>query len=413
MPALIIMFKKLYYFISGPTDNFSFEHRIFNINCFTNGFFTAIGLILNLSLGLEKEVIWVSGAGLVFDAALYGTTRIWKRFHPHFIDVFVLMINLLLGYAFFYNSGSQGTIFYMLLVNFFVFMLIARQAQQLRIAFTFLVTLTVLIATEMQHPEWIRPYENSYQRLLDHATLLAYSFLFSGMIVYLFRKDYDREKRMIETQRQELDELYRMSTEKNAYIESLIRELHHRVKNNLQVVSSLLALQSKRLKDENARIALEDGRTRVEAMAMIHQKLLLNNELNSVNMKDYLENLSNSLAESFGFSPETVYTDVQLQDLTMDIDKAVPVGLIVNELVTNAFKHAFRGIKNPKLCVVLKQQDHHLLLEISDNGTGMAKVPEEKNSFGMKLVKTLTEQLEATMKTDHTRGTGYTISIEF
>lgn len=381
------MLRKLYFMIAGADPRFSFAHRIFNITCFVGTVFTLLGFTLSFSLALPLPVFGASLVGIAYGILQYYFSRIRGMFLPVFIDAYVIVIQLLMGVAFFYNAGSNGTIFYLLLVNYFIFMMIARPQQHVRLSLLFISTVIGLLWVELERPSWVLGYDNDTQRLLDHVTVLAYSFIFTGIIVRLFRKDYDHEKAVIEKQRQELQELYLRSSEKNQYIESLIRELHHRIKNNLQVVSSMLALQSKRMQDENARMALEDGRTRVEAMALIHQKLLLNNELAGVNMKDYLDNLAVSLAESYGFPPQRLHTTVELKSTTMDIDRAVPIGLIVNELMTNALKHAFRGIENPQLHVALKQYEEKLVLKVFDNGVGMAQIPDEKTSFGMKLVK--------------------------
>lgn len=203
-------------------------------------------------------------------------------------------------------------------------------------------------------------------------------------------------------------------SEKNDRIETLIRELHHRVKNNLQVVSSLLSLQSNRLENEMARQAMEEGRTRVDAMAMIHQKLYMDEDLASVDMEDYLVKLSQSLAGSFGYGLHNIETIVRLDKKTMDIDMAVPIGLIVNELITNAFKHAFSPEDQPKISVTLQMSGNNTLnLQVADNGKGLEQgtVQENNKSFGMKLVHTLVKQLDATMEVKQLNGTIFDISI--
>lgn len=202
--------------------------------------------------------------------------------------------------------------------------------------------------------------------------------------------------------------------QKNNQIETLIRELHHRVKNNLQVVSSLMSLQSNRLDDDKAKQALEEGRTRVDAMAMIHQKLYMDNELAAVDMPDYLENLSLSLANSFGYDKTNVRTRVGLPADAMDIDRAIPIGLIVNELVTNSFKHAFKGISKPLIDVSLQQTGEKTMeLRVADNGRGIQSVADFKRSgsFGMKLVKTLVSQLNGELNITQQQGTIFTIEI--
>jgi two-component sensor histidine kinase len=198
---------------------------------------------------------------------------------------------------------------------------------------------------------------------------------------------------------------------KNGQIETLIRELHHRVKNNLQVVSGLLSLQSNRMEDEAARQAMDEGRNRVDAMAMIHQKLYMDKEIAGVDIKDYLQNLSVSLAGSFGFNAASVSTDVQIQTSSMDIDRAIPIGLIVNELITNAFKHAFSDIADPHISIRLSQADNELELQIADNGIGYETINSKTGSFGMKLVNTLVSQLDGKMEMYQDKGTVYCIKM--
>ena len=199
---------------------------------------------------------------------------------------------------------------------------------------------------------------------------------------------------------------------KNSQIETLIRELHHRVKNNLQVVSGLLSLQSNRMEDGKAREAMDEGRNRVDAMAMIHQKLYMDKDLAGVDIKDYLENLSVSLAGSFGFGKQHIETSIDLPKSSMDIDMAIPIGLIVNELVTNAFKHAFENTQQPKINVSLaKNKDGSIQLKVADNGSGMMTDKDQSKSFGMKLVHTLVEQINGTMQQQQDNGTIYNIQI--
>jgi two-component sensor histidine kinase len=200
--------------------------------------------------------------------------------------------------------------------------------------------------------------------------------------------------------------------QKNNQIETLIRELHHRVKNNLQVVSGLLSLQANRLEDETARQAMDEGRTRVDAMAMIHQKLYMDKDLAAVDIKEYLENLSLSLANSFGYDKKNVDTTVELPSQSMDIDMAIPIGLIVNELVTNAFKHAFANTDSPRIRVHLSKKEEAMMeLIVADNGKGITGKTTDSRSFGMKLVHTLVEQLNGTLQQEQENGTLYKIQI--
>lgn len=229
---------------------------------------------------------------------------------------------------------------------------------------------------------------------------LAAGFLLLSLATLLLIRNYRNKKRHAATLEQ-----------KNNQIETLIRELHHRVKNNLQVVSGLLSLQANRLEDETARQAMDEGRTRVDAMAMIHQKLYLDKDLAAVDIKEYLENLSLSLANSFGYDKNNLEVKVGLPNLSMNIDMAIPIGLIVNELVTNAFKHAFTQTDTAKIKISLEGDTAVMELKVADNGQGINTSATKSKSFGMKLMHTLVEQLNGSLQQKQDNGTVFTIQI--
>lgn len=201
---------------------------------------------------------------------------------------------------------------------------------------------------------------------------------------------------------------------KNHQVETLVRELHHRVKNNLQVVSSLMALQVSRLDDDSARKALEEGRSRVDAMALIHQKLYMDEELAAVDMNVYLQTLATMLASSYGYTADHISIKVELKQPLLDVDHAMPLGLMVNELLSNAFKHSFPVTASPHADLSLTEEQGRLILRIADNGPGVADVQvlEKSNSFGFKLVRLLTAQLNGTMHITVSNGLIFTIEME-
>lgn len=206
---------------------------------------------------------------------------------------------------------------------------------------------------------------------------------------------------------------YRQIDRKNQKIQTLMRELHHRVKNNLQVISSLLGLQSMRLDDKAAQKAVEEGRERIRAMSLIHQKLYQDENVTAVNIKDYIENLVDELAQSYGVS-DKANISVQVPNIPMEADRALPVGLIINELVSNTFKYAYADIEDPRLEVSLLQSEgKDFNLRIHDNGNGLPNdlSVEKANSFGLKLVKLLIKQLNAKLKVDQKNGLTYSIAF--
>lgn len=175
----------------------------------------------------------------------------------------------------------------------------------------------------------------------------------------------------------------------------LLKELNHRVKNNLQMITSLLSLQGNQLVGHPAADAINAGKSRVEALSLIHQKLYQDDVHTTINIQEYLDQLVSNLFYSFGdpFKP-----NLEIAIIEMDIDTAIPVSLIVNELVTNALKYAYEGIKQPDMRIDLNKPNGQYLLEVSDNGMGLDKDKDISNSFGLKLVRSLVSQLEGTLE---------------
>jgi two-component sensor histidine kinase len=192
--------------------------------------------------------------------------------------------------------------------------------------------------------------------------------------------------------------------------ELLLREIHHRVKNNLQVVSSILSLQSYKITDKNVSLAMKESRARVEAMSMIHRELYRDEKLTHINLPSYLKKLMDHVSESYGFEETNLTTHIQVEVEEVDVETAIPLGLIVNEVMSNSFKHAFSDQPQPYVGLTLQRENDSLLLILKDNGKGFGEVP-SGNSFGMELVQSLTKQLKGSFTIDHSAGTAYTFIL--
>jgi two-component sensor histidine kinase len=193
--------------------------------------------------------------------------------------------------------------------------------------------------------------------------------------------------------------------------EFLLKEIHHRVKNNLEVVSSLLALQSNQLQDDAAKNAMQDSQNRVHSMSMIHQRLYQGKNLASIEMKDYCFNLTTHVLDSFG-AEEQINVKCNMNPLELDVDTAVPIGLIVNELLTNALKYAFPDNRKGTIIITLEKKGQNtLLLQVVDDGIGIQEGVVNGTGFGTQLISLLTQQLNGKMKTKKNKGTQ--ISFEF
>ncbi len=202
---------------------------------------------------------------------------------------------------------------------------------------------------------------------------------------------------------------------KNHEKDVLLGEIHHRVKNNLQVISSLLKLQSRQLVDEKAQNAVLEGRDRVKAMALIHQCLYQHDQFSSIRIDDYIKKLVDNLIYSHGYNESEIQLHLDLDKLYLNVDTALPVGLIINELVSNCFKHAFSKSRKNQIYIQFKRNEKELILMVKDNGTGMPDKDfhsEKIRSFGIGLIHSLVEELEGNMVFSHNDGTSVRIKIQ-
>lgn len=195
-------------------------------------------------------------------------------------------------------------------------------------------------------------------------------------------------------------------------LEVLMRELHHRVKNNLGIVSGLLFLQIKFLQDEKAIRAVKEGQQRIDAMGLIHQKLYQTENIEKVNIQEFVADLVDNLIRIYGFDKNSLALDFDIDDTDLNVDIAIPLGLIINELLTNSFKYAYLDVDSPELRVHLKT-DKNIVLEVADNGKGLDinQWKEKKGSYGRQLINTLSNQIGADLTVENHHGTLFKLTI--
>jgi len=190
--------------------------------------------------------------------------------------------------------------------------------------------------------------------------------------------------------------------------EALLQEIHHRVKNNLQVVSSLLGLQSRQVADEEIRRAFRESQNRVHSMALIHERLYQSKDLSEIDCQEYADQLVGHLFRSYGVSLSRVKLEMSFGGERMPMALAVPVGLILNELLSNCLKHAFPQGKEGKVTVTLQRlEGGRLMLQVADDGVGLPKNANLWNarSLGLRLVRILSEQMGAELEIRSEQGT--------
>lgn len=196
--------------------------------------------------------------------------------------------------------------------------------------------------------------------------------------------------------------------------EVLLKEIHHRVKNNLQVISSLLYLNSKKIKDTETQNMFKDSQNRVKSIALVHERLYQSKDLGKIDFKEYVTRLTKDLFRSYAVNPSLIKLTIDINDIFISIDTAVPCGLIINEIISNAFKYAFPNPesrqKNCEIKISFNKIDNNILLmEISDNGIGLPEGIDvrKSQSLGLQLVDTLIDQLEGILEIDSSNGTAF------
>lgn len=196
--------------------------------------------------------------------------------------------------------------------------------------------------------------------------------------------------------------------------EVLLREVHHRVKNNLQIISSLLSIQSSHLEDDQAIEVLRECQGRVRSMALIHENLYRSENLASVNFAKYIRSLIAYICRSSDDGARAVSMNLDLEEVPLNIDYAIPCGLIVNELVTNSLKHAFPEGRTGKICIELRSFERGIIsLSVKDDGVGLSTDPDtgtpKSVGMGLQLVKALARQIKASLEIDGHDGAAFTI----
>lgn len=194
----------------------------------------------------------------------------------------------------------------------------------------------------------------------------------------------------------------------------LLKEIHHRVKNNLMVISSLLSLQSRYIKDEVSKSIFKESQNRARSMALIHELLYRSSDLKRINFGDYIKTLTNELFRMYVTDPDRIKLNINVEDVMLDINTAIPLGLIVNELVSNSMKHAFPNDSKGKIDIEFMLVEGIYSMIVSDNGVGFPKDYdlELSDSLGLRIVNSLTEQIDGQIELERTKGTKYIIKFK-
>jgi len=253
-------------------------------------------------------------------------------------------------------------------------------------------------------------------------------FLWSAIFLATIFFGYLRHNQMVQRKTAELRrELFERQTAEKELLasdqelrqslaekESLLKEIHHRVKNNLQIVSSLLYLQEDYMKDAKGVEILRESQNRIKSMALIHEQLYGTADLARIDFGRYIKGLAANLFDAYGIDPTRIRLNVQADDIALGVDMAVPCGLIINELVSNALKHAFLPDAGGTIDIAIRtRKAGRIAIVVADDGIGLVEpsADAEIKSLGLRLIDTLIAQLGGTMNVKAENGTRFTIAL--
>ncbi len=403
--------------ISGASKGFEIEHQIFNITSFVILLFGIQAGILNYILGLHYMTVVLAIPGSIIAFLIY-----WKSFNSEKLEnklliIFVVSTYVILMPMHFFNGGSYGTVFFLMIMLINMFILIGKVKQIFYMCLSLTLAIISLIFIEIKFPNFVFPYKNDEQRFTDFITVLLYTITFTAYIFWMYKKNHEKSRLKILKQNKDLEDSQKLILDKNEKIEALLMEMHHRIKNNLQVVSSLIALQINRIEKTDPQKALIESKNRLDIMSLLHQQLQINEIETNVNFKDFISSICESLCSVFQLNPNSIEFNYFLKSEFITFDKVNSIGLILNELITNSIKYA--EPKNQELrieinCDLLVQNElEYLIITYSDNGSIKINFEEVRDdSLGLKIIQTLLKQLNSEMTIDSSSFNSFKLKIQ-
>ncbi|MEQ8472400.1 MAG: histidine kinase dimerization/phosphoacceptor domain -containing protein [Marinoscillum sp.] len=396
----------------GGSGNLSLEHVVFNLLVFILIIFGLLATGINIALKLHWAVISLSIFGVSFLLSLYYHSRVVGHFTIKHIWVLVITSISVLGVIFFLNGGADGPLAFIYIMVMTVVIMISPENIQLKIFILFFIVLVGLYVADWALPFLTIIYESRDDRYIDTITTLAYSVLFIAMTVIAFKRSYNQEKKETAIKNEELIHLNATLVKKNDQIQLLMRELNHRVKNNLQVVSDMLSLQANRSNDSAIAAALKDGKDRLMSMALLHKKFYDEKSMYLVGLTAYILDIQTYLIEDPKAQVQNIHIINEIEEVQLSQNQALPFGLIINEVITNIQKHAFqKPNKTPEISFRCKVQDKVLNVQIQDNGVGIepGKAQSWEGSFGLELINLLVMQIDGNWKIYRSDASGGTV----
>ncbi|WP_027419555.1 sensor histidine kinase [Crocinitomix catalasitica] len=308
-----------------------------------------------------------------------------------------------------YFIGWNAGFFYYLFLLPLTFLMYPEWKKSTTLIFNLsIISLTFFLWYSLRNEEGLTHSMPEFENFLNQFNLAIVGIVILITTIYFSNVNRLQDTALVKANK-DLEIQNKEISEQHQHVQILLKEIHHRVKNNLQIITSLLSMQRRATNDEGAINILDESRRRVEAIALIHQKLYSDIHGNQVDFKSYLSELVNSqqLIQS------NIECHLESIDVLLDLDTAVPLGLIISELITNSVKHAFKETKNPKVYLTLTRDSNSLELTYTDNGSGL---PDNfdltvADSLGMEIISALIDQIDASIEFKNENGACFKINF--
>ncbi|MFO0356856.1 MAG: sensor histidine kinase [Sphingobacteriaceae bacterium] len=406
------MFKRILHIGIHPEIDFYQQREVKILNSL------ALVIIFGLLVGATNifflhELYPAVAESLIAISSMFIIVLNWKRQYELAAYVYVVVINLTLFFVSQYYEDVTGTYLYYFPVIFCIAILHNPIKKNSRTFAFFSITLISFLATRIINIPFL---SGTHFTTEQNNLLLLYNIYFCVILtialVYYFI-------RMLNKQYFELAELVQKTKNDQLVIsnslrekEILLKEVQHRVKNNLAVIMALFNFQKESSTNEETKIALTEARNRVLSIAMVHEQLYKKDNFSKIHLDKYIPELIQEVLRSH---PLHSHANIkkELESIDLDITKTIPVGLIINEIVTNSLKHGFKNSNNtPEIAVKLRSSNGWIYIDIKDNGTGFPeKIEKNQNSLGISLMESLTEQIDG--KIELTSDSGALVKLSF
>lgn len=330
---------------------------------------------------------------------------VYNNYNLKLIFIAASIEMVLHGYLCSYYVGYECNFIFFVLALPCVFLLDSTWKSWQLISYLFIVV--ILFSLNYFIFSDIKPIYELSESLRSN-TGIVMSYITAGMIfaiLFYFSK-------VANTNESSLKEVCLTLQNKNEENKAMMKEIHHRVKNNLQVINSLLRMQSRFVKDENVVTMFKDSQKRIMTIAALHEKLYNADNLKEINVKTHIESLVRELIEGYSVK-QNIRLTINIEPIYLGLDTLVPLGLIINEIITNALKHAFNDSSDNAIALSLSRTDNELFeLVVSDNGKGFKANDVSQNGLGQKLITIFVKQLNGTLELSNQKGTTYKIVFQ-